>query len=102
MEPGASPVEARARPPPPIRRPGVRWGRYVIEGAPSMTTGTAQYFDDLGRRGVEPLLKRVSATVRFDIADGERPEHRLVRIDHGDLRVSAEDEPADCVIGADL
>jgi len=66
-----------------------------------MTARTAAFFDDLGRRGFEPLLRRVSATVRFDIADGERTEHRLVRIDHGDLRVSAEHEPADCVIGGD-
>lgn len=67
-----------------------------------MATSTDEFFDDLGRRGHEPLLHRVSATVRFDIAGNERTEHRLVRIDHGDLRVSADDEPADCVLSADL
>jgi putative sterol carrier protein len=66
-----------------------------------MTTPTAEFFDNLGHRGHEPLLARVSATVRFDIADGERTEQRLVRIDHGDIRVSADSEPADCVLAGD-
>ena len=66
-----------------------------------MTTPTAEFFDNLGHRGHEPLLARVSATVRFDIADGERTEHRLVRIDHGDIRVSADNESADCVLAGD-
>jgi hypothetical protein len=66
-----------------------------------MTASTVDFFDDLGRRGHEPLLERVSATVRFDITDGGQTDHRLVRIDHGDIRVSAENEPADCVIGGD-
>jgi hypothetical protein len=64
-----------------------------------MTT-TVEFFDYLGRRGHEPLLERVTATVRFDIG-GERSEHRLVRIDHGDLRVSEGSGPADCAVGAD-
>ena len=66
-----------------------------------MTTSTVEFFDNLARRGHEPLLERVSATVRFDITDGERTEHRLVRIDHGDIRVAADNEPADCVLGGD-
>jgi len=65
-----------------------------------MTTSTAEFFDDLNRRGHEPLLKRVAATVRFDITDGDRTEHRLVRIDRGDIRVAVSDEPADCGITA--
>jgi putative sterol carrier protein len=66
-----------------------------------MTTPIDQFFDDLDRRGREPLLTRVSATIRFDITDGEQTEHRLIRIDHGDIRVSVGDEPADCVIRAE-
>jgi putative sterol carrier protein len=65
-----------------------------------MTASINEFFDDLGNRGHEPRLKRVSATVRFDITDGERTEHRLIRIDRGDIRVSVGDEPADCVISA--
>ena len=63
-----------------------------------MTTSTAEFFDNLSRRGHEPMLERVDATVRFDVTDGDRTEHRLVRIGRGDIRVSAEDEPADCVM----
>ncbi|WP_448808788.1 SCP2 sterol-binding domain-containing protein [Agromyces bauzanensis] len=64
-------------------------------------TSTAEFFEQLGRRGHEPLLKRVSASVRFDIADGAATEHRLVRIDHGDVTVTTDDAPADCVLVAD-
>jgi putative sterol carrier protein len=66
-----------------------------------MTASFVEFFDALGRRGHEPLLARVSATVRFDITDGERTEHRLLRVDRGEVRVTADDEPADCVIHGD-
>src|SRR3954468_18886304 len=69
--------------------------------APLMATSTVEFFDDLSRRGHEPLLKRVAATVRFDITDGDRTEHRLVRIDRGDIQVSTADGPADCVLGGE-
>jgi hypothetical protein len=64
-------------------------------------TAIDDFFADLERRGHEPMLRRVSATVRWDIVDGDHTEHRLVRIDHGDLRVATSDEPADCVIVAE-
>ena len=61
---------------------------------------TAVFFEELGRRGHEPLLQRVRATIRFEIADGPEAEQRLVTIDHGDLRVVASDAPADAVFSA--
>ena len=64
-------------------------------------TAIDDFFAELERRGHEPMLRRVSATVRWDILDGDRTEHRLVRIDHGDLRGAVSDEPADCVIVAE-
>src|SRR3954465_2377227 len=66
--------------------------------APMMATSAAEFFDNLSRRGHEPLLERVRATVRFDITGGARIEHRLVTIDRGDIRVAVSDGPADCVI----
>jgi hypothetical protein len=66
-----------------------------------MTASIVPFLDDLGRRGHEPLLGRVSATARFDITDGDRTEHRLVRIDRGDIRVSTGEGPSDCVMGGD-
>jgi putative sterol carrier protein len=66
-----------------------------------MTTSTmTDFFADLSRRGHEPMLRRLTATVRFDIVDGDRTEHRLITIDHGDIRVDESDQPADCVITA--
>lgn len=56
------------------------------------------FFDQLGMRGHEPLLQRVSATVRFDIGDGASVEHRLLHIDRGEIRVTSEDVPADCTV----
>jgi hypothetical protein len=76
--------------------------RHTIRGAPSMTASIVEFLDDLGRRdGHEPLLARVSATVRFDITDGARTEHRLLTVDHGEVRVSDETPMADCVMGGD-
>jgi hypothetical protein len=37
-----------------------------------MTDPTAEFFDELGRRGHEPLLEKATGTLRFDIADGKR------------------------------
>jgi putative sterol carrier protein len=61
---------------------------------------TAVFFEELGRRGHEPLLQRVRASIRFEIADGAQAEQRLVTIDGGDLRVVASDAPADAVFRA--
>ena len=66
-----------------------------------MTASTVEFFDVLGRRGHEPLVARIGASVRFDVSDGDRTVHWLVRIDHGDIRVSTEHAPADCVVAAD-
>lgn len=59
-------------------------------------SSTTEFFDAMGRLGHEPLLQRVAAVVRFEIADGASLEHRTVTIDHGDVRVSVDDAPADC------
>ena len=66
-----------------------------------MTASSVDFFENLSSRGHEPLLERVNFTVRFEITDGGRTEHRLARIDHGDIRVSAESAAADCVVCGD-
>ncbi|MGC9668895.1 SCP2 sterol-binding domain-containing protein [Planosporangium sp. 12N6] len=53
-----------------------------------MASPTEEFFDELGRRGHEPLLERVTATVRFTITDGVRAGHWLVAIEEGDIRVT--------------
>ena len=66
-----------------------------------MIGATAEFFDELGRRGYEPLLRKAKGSVRFDLVDGKRIDRRLVTIDKGNLTVSRKNLAADCVIRAD-
>ena len=66
-----------------------------------MPAPTEEFLDMLSRRGHEPLLEKVDATIRFEVADGSPGDQRRVRIAHGDITVTADDGPADCVIRAD-
>ena len=58
-------------------------------------------FEELGRRGHEPLLEKVSGTIRFEIVDGKQTERWLVSIDKGDLSVSRKNVRADCTLRTD-
>ncbi|HEY2332779.1 MAG TPA: SCP2 sterol-binding domain-containing protein [Acidimicrobiales bacterium] len=62
---------------------------------------TSSYFDELGRRGFEPLLRKISGRVRFDLADDGRTESWLVTIDHGQLQVTRAAREAECIIRGD-
>lgn len=82
-------------------------------------TSIHEFFDDLERRGHDPLLERVTATVRFDLhrgggggerggggeggggGAGDETERILVHIDRGDITVSADEAPADCVVSGE-
>ena len=66
-----------------------------------MTDSTAEFFDELGSRGHEPLLKKVSGTVRFDLSQGKTIERWLVTVAKGDLSVSHRNVRADCVVSMD-
>jgi putative sterol carrier protein len=66
-----------------------------------MTDATTRFFEALSQRRHEPLLARVSGTARFDVTDDSDIEHWLVRISKGDIEVTQEAEPADCVIRTD-
>ena len=65
-----------------------------------MADATADFFDDLSKRGQEPLLGKMRATVRFDIADGDRTDRWLLAVRDGSLSVSRGDGEADCIITA--
>ncbi|MET8121748.1 SCP2 sterol-binding domain-containing protein [Micromonospora sp. NPDC005189] len=65
-----------------------------------MVDATTRFFEDLDRRGYEPLLAKTSGTLRIDLHEGAQTRHWLLRIDHGQLNVSQEDQEADTVIGA--
>jgi putative sterol carrier protein len=66
-----------------------------------MTDPTAEFFEELGTRGSEPLLRRTTGTVRFDLSSGKRTERWLVAITTGDLAVSRRNLRADCVVSTD-
>jgi hypothetical protein len=69
--------------------------RHVEERMADPTVGL---FDQLGRRGHEPLLEHVEGTVRFDLVDGAGVDHWSVAICRGDLTVTRDDRDADCVV----
>ncbi len=47
-----------------------------------------QFFDELGRRGHEPLLDRFAGTGRFEVSDGGRTEFWQVAIRDGYVTVA--------------
>ncbi|SCG51681.1 SCP2 sterol-binding domain-containing protein [Micromonospora coxensis] len=64
-----------------------------------MVDATTRFFEDLDRRGYEPVLAKTSGTLRFDLHEGAQTTHWLVEIDRGRVRVSQQDREADTVIG---
>jgi putative sterol carrier protein len=63
-----------------------------------MVDATTMFFEDLERRGHEPLLAKSSGTIRFDLREQAQTQHWLVRIDRGWMRVTRDDAEADTVL----
>jgi len=63
-----------------------------------MADPTTDFFRDLSGRGSEPMLRGVTATVRFDIVRGEQTDSWLIDIKDGGLDVSNGSGDADCVV----
>ena len=59
---------------------------------------TSRFFEELVRRGHEPLLGRVMGTVRFDLVHDGRTDSWLVTIDKGEVTVSRRNARADSVV----
>ncbi|MBM0236739.1 SCP2 sterol-binding domain-containing protein [Micromonospora sp. ATA32] len=64
-----------------------------------MVDATTRFFEDLDRRGFEPLLAKTSGTLRFDLHEGAQTTHWLLEIDRGRVQVSRQDREADAVVG---
>jgi putative sterol carrier protein len=62
---------------------------------------TTRFFDELARRGHEPLLRKASGTIRFDVVDGRRTRRWMLTVDDGDLTVTSGNGDASCVLRAD-
>ena len=59
------------------------------------------FFDELARRGYEPLLANAVGTARFEITDGDHVERWLLTIDKGAITVSRRNTRADTTIRAE-
>ena len=62
---------------------------------------TERFFDELAQRGYEPLLRKLSGSVRFEIADGKRVERRYVSVDKGQISVSGRGSRVQSIMRAD-
>jgi putative sterol carrier protein len=65
-----------------------------------MVDATMRFFEDLDRRGFEPLLAKTAGSLRVDLHEGAHTTHWLIEIDRGKLQVRQEDREADTVVGA--
>ena len=63
-----------------------------------MVDATTRFFEDLDRRGFDPLLAKTSGTLRFDLHEGAQTTHWLIQIDRGNVHVSQQDREADAVV----
>ncbi|MFC7545740.1 SCP2 sterol-binding domain-containing protein [Plantactinospora sp. GCM10030261] len=59
---------------------------------------TRLFFEDLERSRRQPLLQKVTGTIRFDLHENAHTEHWLLRVNRGEVRVSREDQAADLVV----
>jgi putative sterol carrier protein len=66
-----------------------------------MADATALFFDELARRGHEPLLGGAVGTVRFELVTGSDLDAWRVTLEDGDVSVSRDEAGADCVVRAD-
>jgi putative sterol carrier protein len=62
---------------------------------------TREFFEALADRGQEPLLTRITGTIRFDLGTGKDVERWYVRVRKGRVDVSHKKAPADAVVRAD-
>jgi len=59
---------------------------------------TAVLFDDVARRGREPLPGRAVGRIRFELVGDAGTDVWLVSFDKGDVSVSREDLAGECVV----
>jgi putative sterol carrier protein len=65
-----------------------------------MGAATSGFFEELSKRGHEPLLETTTGTVRVDLTRNGKVERWLLSIDKGDVDVSHRRGTTDCTIRA--
>jgi putative sterol carrier protein len=68
---------------------------------PSDNDPTARFFAELSAREHEPLLRKASGSMRFEIVDGRKTRRWLVAVERGDITVASRGSEADCVVRAE-
>nr|MDT0658552.1 SCP2 sterol-binding domain-containing protein [Micromonospora sp. DSM 115978] len=64
-----------------------------------MPSPTMEFFEMLRERGPEVLpAKFALGSIRFDLERGAELEHWFVAMDRGEMIISQEERPADCVV----
>jgi hypothetical protein len=66
-----------------------------------VTASIVAFFEQLARRGHEPMLEEVEGTIRFDLMDAQGTDYWFVEINKGDVRVSRGFRSADCIVHVD-
>src|SRR6478736_3490154 len=66
-----------------------------------MPDATTDFFTVLARQGREPLLGKVTGTIRFDLQQDEHTDHVFVTIRKGKITVSDANNTADCIVRTD-
>ena len=66
-----------------------------------MADTTTEFFDNLSRRGHEPLLEKASGTLRFELDERKRTDRWLVTVEKGNVTVSRKAAKADVVVRTD-
>jgi putative sterol carrier protein len=66
-----------------------------------MTDAATQFFQELAARRHEPMLEKVTGTLRFDLTDQKRTTRWLVSVNNGDLDVAKRNAKAGCVVRGD-
>lgn len=62
-----------------------------------MSDRTAEFFDELGRRGHVPAFAAVAGTIRVDLEHDHEVDHWFVTISRGAVHISHENRDADSV-----
>jgi len=71
------------------------------EPAEGMSSREAEFIDELRRHRHVGVLETTVGTIRLDILHGDRTDHWLVSVSHGDLDVTSGYGEADCAFQMD-
>jgi predicted lipid carrier protein YhbT len=63
-----------------------------------MADSTTDFFEDLARRGHEPLLEQATGRIAVEVVGPRQTERWLVEVDGGDVAVSRENGDSDCTV----